>query len=297
MINYKEKMAEHITQTLSLDLKGLYYAEQGVPPSSFKGELQYVPFPSYAIILSGELKKYMITNGEWKLETIPEKYAVFTISNAFSSPVHGAESLGVVLRPDFFRIIYADTTSIPYNMIKYPYDGLSFPFYYYHIYDCFRPATAGVIQTMELLAKEKDDSEINLKLLRISLEMLLQDLQNSQNYQGNAFETFRQIIHFVYEHHLEDIGRSDLADYFNISSSYVSKLFKRFKKNEDFSNYLINLRLDSAAKLLLYKNIPIKEIAFRCSFNSFSYFIKRFKMKFGMTPANYRKSNNLKIIN
>ena len=182
-------------------------------------------------------------------------------------------------------------------MIKYPYDGLSFPFYYYHIYDCFRPATAGVIQTMELLAKEKDDSEINLKLLRISLEMLLQDLQNSQNYQGNAFETFRQIIHFVYEHHLEDIGRSDLADYFNISSSYVSKLFKRFKKNEDFSNYLINLRLDSAAKLLLYKNIPIKEIAFRCSFNSFSYFIKRFKMKFGMTPANYRKSNNLKIIN
>jgi AraC-like DNA-binding protein len=288
MTENRAKMIECIMQALDLGIRKLHYSEEGMPPGKFKGKLHYIRVPSYTVVLSGDLKRHMMTNGVWILQPVPAGEAIFTVSNAFSSPVNGAECLGVVLNPNFIRLIYTDTTNLPSE--KYPYRDQKFPFCYYHVHDSFRPATAGIIRTMELLANSKDNSGTGLKLLRISLEMILQDLKNSRGGQGGALGTFRQILQFINEHHLEDIMRPDLAAYFNVTPSYISKLFKRFRGNENFSRYLLNSRLDSAVILLRSEDIAIKEIALRCFFNSFSYFIRRFKERFDMTPALYRKS-------
>jgi len=55
----------------------------------------------------------------------------------------------------------------------------------------------------------------------------------------------------------------------------------------------IKLRRMSEAVLLLNKDeYQVSDIAFKCGYNSVSYFIKRFKETFNVTPNEYRKGNH-----
>ena len=57
--------------------------------------------------------------------------------------------------------------------------------------------------------------------------------------------------------------------------------------------YLLDLRFTRAQQLLLNNQKPIAEVSELCGFNSVAYFIHSFKKKYGVTPGDFRKENNL----
>lgn len=290
-IENKTKIESILEQIQNLEINDCVYSECGMPPSSFKKEVSHIAYPSYTITLSGEGSRYLMNNGEWKIHKRTRGDSIFAVSNALSSPNTGCESFGVVFRSDYVRLIYSDCADYTFELRRYPYPELNFINYYYHMYDIYRPALRGLVQVLENLEYDTDRVEIGRKLIKLSLDMLYHDIQKSQNYTCNAYKTFRSVIGYIQEHHLNDILRPDIAEYFNLSDSYVSKLFHRFSRNENFSNYLTRLRLERATHLLNNSNMPTKEIAFSCRFDSYSYFIKKFKKHFGITPKVYRDSN------
>lgn len=73
-----------------------------------------------------------------------------------------------------------------------------------------------------------------------------------------------------------------------LSENYFSKLFKE-KTGFGFAQYLIDIRLSEASKLLTDTNFSITEIAYRCGFNDSSYFTYQFKKHKGVTPFKFRK--------
>ncbi len=55
------------------------------------------------------------------------------------------------------------------------------------------------------------------------------------------------------------------------------------------TDYVSDLRLEHAAKLLLISNLQVTDICYECGFDNLSWFYKSFAKKYGVTPAEYRR--------
>lgn len=80
-----------------------------------------------------------------------------------------------------------------------------------------------------------------------------------------------------------------LADRMQINSSYLSRLFKK-KFGENFSAYLLEMRLRQARELLRTTQFRSSEIARMVGIEDAHYFSQVFKKQCGMTPSQYRES-------
>lgn len=83
-----------------------------------------------------------------------------------------------------------------------------------------------------------------------------------------------------------------MADVCGVSESHFMKIFKDVTK-QSFNEFLINYRLEVAAKQLKEGKMKVIDIANACGFNNHSYFTRVFLRKYGMTPINYRKSETM----
>lgn len=98
----------------------------------------------------------------------------------------------------------------------------------------------------------------------------------------------RQYIDTCY---YEAIVRKTFCRKYNVSESYLSKLFRRYT-GHSFTHYLNFVRLKKSIELLEQTDLSIGEIALSCGFNSHTYFCRLFKNNFGYTPLQYRERLN-----
>jgi AraC-like DNA-binding protein len=83
---------------------------------------------------------------------------------------------------------------------------------------------------------------------------------------------------------------SDAARLANMSQAAFMKLFKQVA-GMTFVSYLIRLRLTRALPLLRDTNLSIAEVSHQVGFSDQSYFDRRFKRQFGVTPVQYRRQS------
>src|SRR5258707_8581666 len=82
----------------------------------------------------------------------------------------------------------------------------------------------------------------------------------------------------------------ELATLVNLSSSRLGHLFK-LQMGVDLNHFLTNERLQKSAELLRQTELSIKEIAARVGYHHSSSFDRGFQNKFGIPPADFRRSN------
>ena len=102
----------------------------------------------------------------------------------------------------------------------------------------------------------------------------------------------KKALEFIREHYEEQISLQDAADAAEVNPAYLSYLFKQEMKI-GFSNYVQELRIDCAKKLLSGTNCRVKDVALRSGFGDYHYFSKTFKKITGMSPAEYRKGSGI----
>lgn len=78
-----------------------------------------------------------------------------------------------------------------------------------------------------------------------------------------------------------------MAEKFHVSIAYMSYLCKK-NFNENFSDYLWNLRMVKAKELLRSTSRPIEEICLEVGYENVSSFRRKFKKELGITPSQYR---------
>nr|WP_256474212.1 AraC family transcriptional regulator [Lutimaribacter sp. EGI FJ00013] len=93
------------------------------------------------------------------------------------------------------------------------------------------------------------------------------------------------------ENHCDDsdLSLSWLASRHGISPRRLRDLF--YAENTNFTDYLLNLRLERARDMLLdagLANINVASIAFDCGFGDISWFHHTFRRRFKMTPTEMR---------
>ncbi len=97
------------------------------------------------------------------------------------------------------------------------------------------------------------------------------------------------IIDYMKENINGQLSLNSVAEHFAISTSHLSRLFKE-KSGMNFSDYLVNAKLETAAKLLIEeKQLKISDISETLGYSNISYFTKLFKETYGVTPTQYRK--------
>ncbi|MHA6480409.1 response regulator transcription factor [Paenibacillus sp. strain BS8-2] len=105
----------------------------------------------------------------------------------------------------------------------------------------------------------------------------------SDNIRTDLMERIRRFI----QKNVKDITLQAVADHVNLHPVYVSNLFKQ-ETGENFSNYVLHLRMEKAVQLLRHKDLKINQIALEVGYQKPQYFIKLFKTQYGMTPQEYK---------
>ncbi|MBL8025002.1 MAG: helix-turn-helix domain-containing protein [Fibrobacteres bacterium] len=103
--------------------------------------------------------------------------------------------------------------------------------------------------------------------------------------------TVSAIIEYVNTHFQSEIRLEALAEKYGWSREHLSRKFHA-ETGELLRDYIQNLRLTVAEKMLTTDSMPIKEIAAKVGIEDVFYFTKLFKKKYGSPPAKYL--NNLR---
>lgn len=128
------------------------------------------------------------------------------------------------------------------------------------------------------------------ELLEWGREVIRKMIENLRgNFEFSENSVINKAKEYINNHYNEDITLSGVANYVFLSSAYFSRLFKKHC-NENFSDYLMRVRISKAAYLLENTSMKVYEIADKVGFKTLKYFYKNFKENMGVSPSEYRIS-------
>lgn len=144
---------------------------------------------------------------------------------------------------------------------------------------------------------KKKDQKIDFKLIKHSADELLSNPfpkksevmyieEFSKTTKTSSF--LEELIDLLVLHHNNiDLNVNFISSQMSMSRS---KFFRQIatKTNSSFSNILNKIRIDASLELLKDHKLSLSEIAFRCGFNSSSYFSKCFKQMHAESPKVFR---------
>ena len=99
---------------------------------------------------------------------------------------------------------------------------------------------------------------------------------------------FERIVRYMHDHLAEPLTVASLAKIINVSSSYLSRMFRQ-KVSVPPGVYLRQVRIETARAMLAYGTLTIEEIANLTGFSSPKYFSHVFRKETGMTPSDWRR--------
>ncbi len=97
-----------------------------------------------------------------------------------------------------------------------------------------------------------------------------------------------EAIRFIKENYSGQISLEDAARAANVSSPYLSRIFKD-EVGMGFLEYLTAIRIEVAEKLLAESSLAIRDIALKVGYPDEKYFSKLYKKNTGIKPSEYRK--------
>lgn len=182
----------------------------------------------------------------------------------------------------FGRNPYASIT----RMMQEAKKGLSFPL----------QAIMKVYGLLDTLSSVKDVFYAVQQFLTILYE--LSRCENARTLASSSYakvtveDDSRRILkvkNYISKNYMDELRLPELASLAGMSSSAFSRFFK-LHTGRNISEYIIDLRLGYAARMLVDTAKSISEIGFDCGFNNLSNFNRIFKKKKGCSPSEFRES-------
>lgn len=99
----------------------------------------------------------------------------------------------------------------------------------------------------------------------------------------------QKVKNFIDQNYRYEIRLPQVADIAGMSPSAFSRFFK-LHTGRNLSEYIIDLRLGYASRMLVDSTHSIAEISFSCGFNNLSNFNRIFKKRKGCSPSEFREN-------
>lgn len=237
------------------------------------------------LVLQGEIDFYL--NGQWL--PVKEGECIF-INNGTLHTAHQrtgtipAHLFGLTFRSALFSKEYPDSVFQKY----FSHGCAGFR------WDCTTEEGKAVISAMEAL-RQLSPSDFSYELTCLSLLCRIWAV-TAARIDGEKEDTeanwrtggeVGKLLSYMHQHYQEKIILEDLERYANVSRSACFRQFRKYTGMTPME-YLNDFRLSKAATELLHSKHSVTEICYACGFSDASYFVKRFREKFGISPRKYR---------
>lgn len=222
-----------------------------------------------------------------------------------------SEGQGVFINSKILHRYFSQGNAIVPNFVLMPYfiaaqDSLIYQKYVlpimaspmdYQIFSQDIPWQAQALSLMrEMMAAQEKASDVELVnsyLIQKIWHILYQNtdvehMGKKENYSASSQARLQLMMQYIHQESAYNISLSDIADQAKVSKSTALNLFQRYLGISPVT-YLINYRLQEAAKLLASTEKKVTVISKDTGFDSVDYFCKAFKKYYKLTPTEYRK--------
>lgn len=222
-----------------------------------------------------------------------------------------SEGQGVFINSKILHRYFSQGKAIVPNFVLMPYfiaaqDSLIYQKYVlpimaspmdYQIFSSDIPWQAQALSLMrEMMAAQEKASDVELVssyLIQKIWHILYQNtdvehMGKKENYSASSQARLQLMMQYIHQKFAYNTSLSDIADQAKVSKSTALNLFQRYLGISPVT-YLINYRLQEAAKLLASTEKKVTVISKDTGFDNVDYFCKAFKKYYKLTPTEYRK--------
>ena len=100
-------------------------------------------------------------------------------------------------------------------------------------------------------------------------------------------------VEYISRHLDEELELAGVAAVANFSPFHFHRIFRAFR-GEPLGSYITRLRVEAAARLLRYSELPVETIAYNVGFDVPSSLTKAFRRFYRITPSEYRAGKSIK---
>ena len=111
---------------------------------------------------------------------------------------------------------------------------------------------------------------------------------------GRGKEDIEFIKRYIRFHYAEDLTLKRLAKVVCLSSNYLCTLFRRVV-GMSIGDFIDFVRMEKAAKLLIATELKMRDISIIVGFRNPSYFCKKFRDTYGVSPRDYRSEYGITV--
>lgn len=151
-----------------------------------------------------------------------------------------------------------------------------------------------IVEVFEALGREaRDDSAVARAVCESLARLLLLKVQQRAVSGGRdlprSFATYERIRRHVEEHYRRLRTVEDIATECHVTPMHVARLFRRFGRTGAYQ-FLLRLKMNLAAELLVDEGLLVKETAARLGFADAFQFSRAFKRVHGVPPTQLLES-------
>jgi len=139
--------------------------------------------------------------------------------------------------------------------------------------------TMKIIRLLEVLTVIANCSEKNI----------LVSLGFKPNFLENEKDRIQSIYNYTISNYKKKIELKEIAAVAKISPNSFCKFFKT-KSRKTYTQFLNEIRVGQACKLLIENDLTVKEICYDCGFYNFTSFHKYFREITGKSPLKYQQA-------
>lgn len=117
----------------------------------------------------------------------------------------------------------------------------------------------------------------------------LQENINSQLDVNRNGQKIQRAVDYIEQNYAKDLNMAVVSNYISMNYSLFSYSFKQYT-GSNFVNYLKDIRMREAKRLLAETDMRIIEISQEVGYDNEKHFMKIFKASCGVSPSEYRKN-------
>ena len=151
-----------------------------------------------------------------------------------------------------------------------------------------------VYNLLDGLASQQERFEQFLMMLKLLYDLsqdsearTLASSSFAQKETGRESRRVAKVKEYISAHYAEELRLEELASLVGMTPSAFSRFFKKHTTCT-LSDYIIDIRLGAAARMLVDTTTSVSEICYACGFNNLSNFNRMFKARRGYTPRDFR---------
>ena len=205
----------------------------------------------------------------------------------------------VFFRKEFASAVFHDALCKEDALLDNPFDKPARPLEFFQALDHIDPVLE---QDLKGLMNDLDENGYDADMVDERLFFLLQHLiriyktETDRAVRVDAIkrstktEIFKRLCIARDLLHSSFMNKPDLSVISNAACLSTPQLIRQFKTvfHTTPHQYLVQVRLSNAARLLQHTSTPVHEITWRCGFEDPSAFCRAFRSAYGVSPLHYR---------